>query len=129
VELDVFTLACACAFAFTCPFAFPWLDTAVPDDAVFFACFTWPGAFADLPCVACAACASCFFCWPGAFPELPWPFPATALPLNAIAATATASTPPRPLLGRCIATPLLWTALEGRPFNATCAREDTDLNG
>ena len=111
VELD--TLACECAFA--CPFAFPWPEAAVPDDAVFKCfCFVWPGAFAELPCVTC--CAACFFCWPGAFPELPWPFPATALPLNAIAATATASTPPRPRLGRCIASPVgCGTALEGRP--------------
>jgi hypothetical protein len=93
---------------FTCPFALPWLDAAVPDDAdceCF--CFLWPGAFADLPAKGCAlcCCAACFFCWPGAFPDLPWSFPATALPLKAIAATATAMPPQRAFLGRCIASP------------------------
>ena len=100
-------LTCECVFTFACPFALPWLDAVVPDDAVC-ECFTWPGAFAELPRVGCAPCCASCFCWPGAFPELPWPFPATALPLNAIAATTTASTPPRPLLGRCITSPRLW---------------------
>src|SRR5919205_553358 len=113
---------------FSWPFAFPWLDAVVPDDAVF-ECFVWPGAFAELPRVGCAPCCASCFCWPGVFPELPWPFPATALPLNAITATATARTPPRPLLGRCITSPRLWDCLGGAScFNEACAREDTALN-
>jgi hypothetical protein len=57
---------------------------------------------------------------PGAEPEGgPWPFPATALPLKAIAATATAITPPKAFLGRCIASPdVVDKAVEGRLSNA-----------
>ena len=123
VELEWLTLPCVeleCeCFTFECPFAFPCADAVTPVDD--FECLVCPGALADFPCTAC--CAACFFTWPGAFPELPgaepgdgpWPFPATALPLNAIAATATAITPQRTFLGRCIASPdVVDKSLEGR---------------
>jgi hypothetical protein len=114
LELEWLTLACT--FAFACAFAFEWVDAFDVD----FECVVCPGAFAEFPCVACACCASCFFSWPGALPELPGeepcPFPATALPLNAIAATATANTPPKAFLGRCIASPDLVDKSRGGAF-------------
>ena len=61
VELEWLTLEC--------PFAFPWLEALVPDDADF-ECLVCPGAFAERPCVACVCCGSCLS-WPGAFPEFP----------------------------------------------------------
>ena len=106
LTLDWVELGCEC-FTVECPFAFECVVAFVPD--VDFECFVCPEAFAELPCTDCVCCVPCFFSWPGAFPEFPgeepWPFPATALPLNAIAATATAITPPRAFLGRCIASP------------------------
>jgi hypothetical protein len=70
-----------------------------------FAPLSCPTAFPEFPgallcagaCGACG-CGSAFFCWPGAFPELPFPFPlpgfpAAAAPANpAMQRTMSAST-------------------------------------
>jgi hypothetical protein len=111
VEPEWLDFGWAFALALALAFAFAEADAAAPAFAFAFAfdcfCLLWPGALAEFPCAACWA--SCFFTWPGALPEFPggepWPFPATALPLNATAATTAATTPPKSVLGRCIASP------------------------
>ena len=69
--------------------------------------FVWPGALADLP-RGFAGLDACFFwaCfwWPGAFAELPapaggpWPFPASAAPVNTASTNAVAIVAPRRFL-------------------------------